>query len=55
MKERRGLALSSKETRVRVGRSGGLSPHRVRGLAAASPEVRSRVAQLGGRTPKARH
>src|SRR5215212_2863150 len=45
---KRGLGSANEETRLRVARKGGISPHHVRGLAAANPETRSRVAKAGG-------
>ena len=45
---KRGLASASEETRLRVARKGGVSPHHIRGLAAANHETRSRVAKAGG-------
>ena len=45
---KRGLASASDETRLRVAKKGGVSPHNIRGLAAADPETRSRVAKAGG-------
>ena len=45
---KRGLASANEETRLRVARKGGISPHHIRGLAAANPQTRSRVAKAGG-------
>lgn len=47
-KKKRGLASASVETRKRVGRAGGIAPHKLRGLQAASKETRARVARMGG-------
>ncbi len=48
-KRRRGLALATKGTAQRVGRVGGLSPHKLRGLQAASESTRKRVSTIGGK------
>ena len=49
IKNKRGLASASAETRKQVAKMGGKAPHQSRGLQAASPETRREVARRGGR------
>jgi len=51
-KSKKGLAAASKETRMRVARSGGKAPHKLRGLQAANLETRKRVAAMGGKASR---
>lgn len=45
----RGLASADEETRERVARVGGETPHDERGLQAADQKTRERVAREGGK------
>ena len=51
-----GLQAATVETRKKVAREGGLSPHATRGIGAIKdPELRSRIARLGGLANKQKH
>ena len=47
--DNRGLASADEETRERVARAGGDSPHDQRGLQAADEKTKERVAREGGK------
>jgi general stress protein YciG len=46
--EDRGLASADEETKERVAREGGKTPHEKRGLQATDEETREEVARKGG-------
>jgi general stress protein YciG len=48
--ENKGLASADEETKERVAREGGKTPHEKRGLEAADEQTREEVARKGGQS-----